>query len=130
MNEKTAGSNLSSMTVSARPIRRWLLRAVALVVLVAVAYLLAANALLRSDALPRLLNRDADRFSIQWSNGWTPIPGRFSFEDLKVAGTTGLHRWAVSTASAEIQVSLWQLPFGTLHLGRFFAVPIWSAFTG
>ncbi len=121
MNEKKASSNLSSKMVPARQIHRWLLKTVVLVVLVEVAYLLAANALLRGDALPRFLNRDPDRFNIAWSSGGTLIPGRFSFENLEVAGSTGQHRWAVATASADVQVSLWRLPFGTLHLGRFLA---------
>ena len=105
------------MVPSKRRLQRWGLMLVALVALLEIAYVLSANAVLRGDLLLRLLNRDPDRLSIAWSSGWSLIPGRLSVESLTLSGRSGQHRWALSAGAAEVDLSLWQLPFRTLNIG-------------
>lgn len=96
--------------------RRWLLLLIA-VAAIEIAYVLSVNALLRGDILKRALNSDPERFSVQWSTGWSLVPGRLSLEDLKLAGRTGRRVWEATAATATIQLSLWRLPFDTLRIG-------------
>lgn len=117
MTRLDGGSNPTPTTAPTGRTRRWLLTLVALVALVEITYVLSANALLRGDALLRLLNRDPDRLSVEWSNGWSLIPGRISVENLELAGRTEQQSWRISAAAAEIRVSLWPLPFKILHVG-------------
>jgi hypothetical protein len=106
---------LKPPSIPAEPVKKasWLRRAIfvalGLVLLLEIAYLVAANGMLRSGYLERALNRNPARFRIHWSSAWTAWPGRVHVRDLSLRGQTRAVRWAASASEATGNIQLLDL---------------------
>ena len=91
------------------PKRRWLLPAVAVaasLALLAAAYLVAANAWLRSGRLQQVLDRHPDHFFIRYGAAWTVLPGVVHLRRIELHGQSRRVQWGAAIDSATIVVDL------------------------
>jgi hypothetical protein len=80
------------------------------------AYLVAGNLFLRPDWGPPRLNRRPEKFQIQWSRGWTLIPGVVHLEGLVLDAKAGRGRWHLELDRVQGKVALWELGRRRFHV--------------
>lgn len=90
-------------------LRRAVLVSLLLLIVIEIAYVMAANGLLRSGHLEKAFNRNPARFRIGWSSAWTVWPGRVHVRDLALRGQTRAVRWAASAGEATGNIHLLDL---------------------
>src|SRR5690349_13588609 len=96
---------------------RILIRVVATVILIGVAYLVLVNAALNLPATQALFNRTQEgRLEIHWDRAWSIVPFRISVEGLKVNGQSWSQQFEVSAPSLSAGIDLPALFSRTLRL--------------
>jgi hypothetical protein len=92
------------------PKRRRLVPAVAAsLALLAAAYLVAANAYLRSGRLAQALDRRPDHFFIRYGSAWTVLPGVVHLRRIELHGQSRRVQWGVAIDRATVVVDLSRL---------------------
>lgn len=87
----------------------------ALVVLYAL-YLVAGNLFLNTSLGHAALNRQPEKFQMQWSRGSTWWPGRVSLSRVKLQGHVRHTRWSIQAASARGRIGLLPLLRREVHI--------------
>lgn len=82
-------------------------------------YLVAGNLLLNWGILPQMLSRNTDLSSIEWSSGWTILPGHLHVSGLKIRGQTPQQQWSISISRSTVRLAPWGLFSRTLQLQSF-----------
>lgn len=86
----------------------------ALVVLYAF-YLLAGNLFLNTSLGHAALNRQPEKFQMQWARGSTWWPGRVSLSGVKLQGHAGHSQWSIQAGSARGRIGLLPLLRREVH---------------
>ncbi|EXI79773.1 MAG: hypothetical protein AW10_02258 [Candidatus Accumulibacter appositus] len=94
---------------------KWALRVFAFVAVAEILYLLSGNLLLNAAFLPQMLNRDRERFSIEWASAWTLLPGHLRVTGLTLRGQTPEQEWWLSMGQAEARLAPGSLFFKTVR---------------
>ena len=96
---------------------RILIRVVASVILIGVAYLVVVNVALNLPATQALFNRTQEgRLEIHWDRAWSFVPFRVTVEGLKVNGQSWSQQFAVSAPSLSAGIDVPALFSRTLRL--------------
>ncbi len=107
---------------TAPALRRRALRVLVLVVVsllgVQIAYLVVANALLRSGAIARLVSRDPKAVTLRYEGAWTFWFGRVHLAKLALTGSSSTLDWSVETEHASVDVRLDQLLWRRFRASR------------
>lgn len=93
-----------------------LIKAIALAGMIEIMYLLAGNLLLNVAVVPQMLSRNPDHFKIEWSSGWTFLPGHLRINGLYIEGKNPERQWSFSISRSELGLAPWGLFSGTLQL--------------
>ena len=99
-----------------QPVTRWLVRIAAVVISVEVVYVVAANALLRTGTLERLLNKKPEKTHYSWQSASTFLPGVVRVEGFELRSQTPRNQIYVRVGSASATVNLLVLPLKTVHI--------------
>lgn len=75
--------------------RKWLQRLLLAILLLAAAYLLAANIFLNTPVGSWALNRRPERLRIDWTAAWSLVPGRVEVRGLEVRGNNQRVAWSL-----------------------------------
>ncbi len=106
------------MEDKARSGRRWLRRLVLVLVALELAYLVAGNLFLRPSVGPELITRKPEKMLIDWSGGWTVIPGLLHLRDFRLRSQSKKQRWSVEIEQARAWVALQDLPRRCFRVSR------------
>ena len=79
-------------------------------------YLLAGNLFLNTSLGHAALNRQPEKFQMQWARGSTWWPGRVSLSEVKLQGHAGHTRWSIQAASARGRIGLLPLLRREVHI--------------
>ncbi|MGH8060960.1 MAG: hypothetical protein ACREO7_02980 [Pseudoxanthomonas sp.] len=91
----------------------WVL--LALVVLYAL-YLIAGNLFLNTSLGHAALNRQPEKFQMQWARGSTWWPGRVSLSEVKLQGHAGHTQWSIQASGARGRIGLLPLLRREVHI--------------
>ena len=97
-----------------RSARRTIRRLLLFVLLLYGGYLLLANLFVNLPLAATLVNRQPERFRMEWSRGLSLWPGHVALWDLSLQGHARRTRWAVQAQRASGQIAL--LPFAWREL--------------
>lgn len=89
--------------------RNWLIQLIALAGILELVYLLAGNLFLNATSLQQKLSRNPDQFKIEWSSGWTILPGQLRVNNLLIEGRKPERQWSVLISKGELKLALWRL---------------------
>lgn len=90
----------------ARRVTRLVTIVVGLVVVLELAYLVAANGFLRSDWGHRTLNRKPEKLTISWESAWTWLPGVVHVRALEIKGKARRAEWRTAMDSGRMLIYL------------------------
>jgi hypothetical protein len=82
------------------------------------AYLLAAQALLWTPLLRRLVNAESPAIHLEYRRAWSAWPGRVHVEGLRLTSQDRAVQWQLDVDSATAALALWQLPRRMFHATR------------
>lgn len=99
-----------------QPLRVWIIRTAVVLVVVEVGYVAAANALLRTGTLERLLNKKPEKTRYSWQSASTLLPGVVRVEGFELRSQTGRNQIFVRVGGARATISLLKLAFKTVHI--------------
>lgn len=85
--------------------RRWWWLLVALAALY-VAYVLAAAIFLNTSLGPSVINRQPERFQMQWASGRSWWPGRVTLIDVRLQGQARRVAWQAQAARVQGRIAL------------------------
>ena len=111
-------TGIRTMARSRSSLRKWTINLIATVAVAEILYLVLGNLLLNGGFLAPMLSRDPHRFSIEWSSGWTILPGHLRITGLKLSGQTARQQWWFSLGRGEVRLALGSLFYKTLRLNR------------
>ncbi|TKB10398.1 hypothetical protein [Desulforhopalus sp. IMCC35007] len=94
----------------------WLIKLIALAGMLELVYLVIANLLLNVPYIQMKLSSKPDQFTIQWSSGWTYLPGHLYVNNLQVEGRTPERQWSVLMSEGEFDLALWRLFSRTIQM--------------
>jgi hypothetical protein len=86
--------------------RKLLLTGAAVLTLCLGGYLAAANVMLRSGWLLRLINRHPEHFALHYDSAWTVLPGVVHLERVQLVGQARTSQWWAGIDSATIAIDL------------------------
>ncbi|HSN56507.1 MAG TPA: hypothetical protein VLT32_17700, partial [Candidatus Sulfomarinibacteraceae bacterium] len=95
---------------------RWLVRIAVVVIAVEVVYVVAANVMLRTGALERLLNKKPEKTHYSWQSASTFLPGLVRVEGFELRSQTLRNQVYVRVGDARATVNLLKLPLKTVHI--------------
>ena len=99
------------------PMKSFLSRSVALLLIFAALYLAIVNVALSLPATRTWLNAmQPDQFSVTWRRAWSPYPLRLVLTGLAADGQTPTEQWQVDARRAGLSVSLLPLLRGEIHV--------------
>ncbi|HSL19303.1 MAG TPA: hypothetical protein VLB51_15470 [Methylomirabilota bacterium] len=99
-----------------QPVRRWLVRIAVVAIAVEVVYVVAANALLRTGTIERLLNKKPEKTHYSWQSASTFLPGLVRVEGFELRSQTLRNQIHVRVGEARATVNLVKLPFKIVHI--------------
>ena len=94
----------------------WLIKLIALAGMLELAYLITGNLFLNVTYIQQKLSSNPDHFKIEWSSGWTFLPGHLYVNNLQTEGRTPERQWSVLMPRGEIDLALWRLFSRTIQL--------------
>ncbi len=97
------------MRAATSRLRRWARRLLWAGLALELAYLVAGNLFLLPRIGPPRLNRKPEKFHIQWSRGWTVIPGVVHLRGLTLKAKAGRGGWEAELDQVRGTVVLWDL---------------------
>jgi hypothetical protein len=98
--------------------RRWLLRALAVPLLLYGLYLLAANLFLNTDLAFRLVNRKPEKLHVSWSSGSSFWPGRVTMGGLEIRGQSRRTQWYCAVPTGTFRIDLLALLSKEIRIGQ------------
>ena len=93
----------------------WLIKLIALAGMLELVYLVAGNLFLNVPYIQQKLS-NPDHFEIEWSSGWTFLPGHLYVNNLQTEGWTSERQWSILMSRGEFDLALWRLVFRTIQL--------------
>ncbi len=97
--------------------RTVLLRRIAIAIAgLATVYLLGVNLLLNSGVLDGVINKRPEKTLVEWSSGWSLVPGRVHVNGLRIRGQSKKIQWQMTMESASVRISLARLFSRTLKV--------------
>jgi hypothetical protein len=97
-------------------IRKWAIRAGIALLVFEVFYVVAANAFLRTGLLLDLINKKPEKTNISWDSVVTYLPGVASVTNFELRSQTRKDQVYLRVAEANARISLFKLPFKTIHI--------------
>lgn len=95
---------------------RWLRRLLVALAALYLLYLLAANVFLNTPLGPSALNRQPERFQMQWASGHSWWPGRVTLREVRLQGQARRVRWQAQAARVQGRIALAALFGRRLHV--------------
>ena len=111
-----AAMNLAPAPPPKRSLVSWLRRLLIAIVAVYILYLIAGNLFLNTSLGPSAINRQPEKFQMQWASGSTWWPGRVALSEVKLQGHVRRTRWSVRAAHASGRIGLLALLRRELHV--------------
>lgn len=96
--------------------RKWLWRSAAGLLAIYLLYLLAANVFLNTDLATAVINRQPEKFQMQWTRASSWWPGRVSLHGLKMQGHVRRTNWHAEAARASGRIALLPLLRKQVHV--------------
>lgn len=93
-----------------------LIKLIALAVMLELVYLITGNLFLNVTFIQQKLSSNPDHFKIEWSSGWTFLPGHLYVNNLQIEGRTPERQWSVLISRSEFDLALWRLFSRTILL--------------
>ena len=85
---------------------------------IAIVYLVGANLILNTGILDPVINKKPEKTLVEWSGGWTIIPGVIHVEGLRVRGQSQTQQWQFRLAEADVRMSILALTRKTIRARR------------
>jgi hypothetical protein len=79
------------------------------------AYALAAQALLWTPLLRRIVNANAPTVRLEYRHAWSAWPGRVHVDSLRLTSQDRAVQWQLDIDRATVSIALWQLPRRVFH---------------
>lgn len=96
--------------------QRWLRRAAMAALLAYAAYLLLGNVFLNTPVAHSLVNRQPQKFHMQWARAYTLWPGRVALRDVRLGGQARRTQWSVQAGGVRGRVALLPLLAKQVHV--------------
>lgn len=90
--------------------RTFITRFVVIVFGIELLYLILINIFLNTSIGPLIVNQKPEKFQLQWSGGWSVIPGHIIAEGVKIRAQTQGMQWYLQADKSDLWIKLWQLP--------------------
>ena len=97
-------------------IRKWVIRAGIALLVLEVAYVIAANVFLRTGLLLELINKKPEKMNISWDSVTTYLPGVATVSNFELRSQTKKDQIYLRVAEADARISLVKLAFKTIHI--------------
>lgn len=95
---------------------KWLIKLIALAGMLELMYLVAGNLFLNVAYIQQKLSSHSDHFKIEWSSGWTFLPGHLCVNNMKTGGRSPDGQWSILMSRGEFNLVLWRLFSRTIEL--------------
>ena len=99
-----------------RRLLRWTGWALLVLIVLYALYLVAGNLFLNTSFGHAALNRQPEKFQMQWARGVTWWPGRVSLSEVKLQGHVRHSQWSIQAASARGRIGLLPLLRREVHI--------------
>lgn len=94
----------------------WLIKLIALAGMLELVYLVTGNLFLNVAYIQQKLSSHPDHFKIEWSSGWTFLPGHLYVNNIETGGRAPEGQWSILMSKGEFDLALWRLFFRTIEL--------------
>ena len=91
--------------------RKLLTTTIKIIVGVELAYLVLVNVFLNTGLGPDLVNLKPEKFRLQWSGGWSIVPGLINAKEIKLRTQTSRAQWYLEVDEGSLWLRWWKLPF-------------------
>ncbi len=98
------------------PLRKWAIRAGIALLAFEIFYVVAANIFIRTDLLPRLINKKPEKTNISWDSATTYLPGVARVKGFTLLSQTKKDQVYLHVVEGKARISLLKLAFKTIHI--------------